>query len=266
MANTDLNVHGARQNCENLTLSVITVSFNDLDRLQITMDSLMNVDSRVEHVLVVPTRDLKTRDFLKSRKLTSNSNQTVVLDGGHGVYDAMNLGISASSAKFICFWNSGDRLFDLNNLQDFLETLAFSSAPWLICEANLEWANCDEYNSKSMLKFLLGEPNTFISHQAVIIDRFMLKEIGLFNTRYKVAADTELLIRCNYKFGQPQLFNKVIVHVQAPEFASRNNRRSRFEIFVISLLRLKFHHKFIALYNLLCRELSVISKKYRGDK
>lgn len=245
---------------------MITVSFNDLARLQITMDSLMNVDSRVEHVLVVPTKDLQTRAFLKSRQLASGSNQTVVLDGGHGVYEAMNLGISASSAKFICFWNSGDRLFDLNNLQDFLETLAFSSAPWLICEANLEWANSEEYNSKSMLKFLLGAPNTFISHQAVIIDRLMLKEIGLFNIRYKVAADTELLIRCNYKFGQPQLFNKVIVHVQAPEFASRNNRRSRLEIFVISLLRLKFHQKFIALFNLLCRELAVISKKVSGGK
>jgi len=186
----------------------------------------------------------------------------LVLDEGNGIYEAMNLGIATSTGKFVCFWNSGDQLYNSRSFQELLDTLARTNEPWFVCKADLEWTASHAYNSKSMSDFLLNKHNSFISHQAVLIDRLHLKKIGIFNTKYRVAADTDLLIRCNYEFGEPQFFNKVIVHVQTPQFAAKNNRRSRFEIFRITLVRFKFDHKCRALSNLLVREISDLIKKF----
>jgi len=254
-AGTYLNLHGVEQNCENVVLSIITVSFNDLSRLQETISSLENSDSRVEHVLVVPLKDLKTRDWLGSVLSVSGSKRPVIFDEGLGIYEAMNLGVARASGKYVCFWNSGDKLFDTGNFQELINALDNSSEPWFLCESNLEWASKTDYNSTCMLQFLLGVPKSFISHQAVVINRLILEEIGVFNLKYRVAADTELLMRCNNKFGEPRLFGKVVVDVQTPQYASNNNRRSRYEVFKISLLRLQGNQKLIAFFNLLRREI-----------
>lgn len=256
-----MNLHGKGRNCENLLLSIVTVSFNDLPRLQETISSLEKLDCRVEHVLVVPSNDLKTREWLRSELTISDFNRTVVFDEGFGIYEAMNLGIAEASGKYVCFWNSGDKLFDTGNFQELLRTLDTSSEPWLLCQSNLEWANKANYDSRSMLQFLLSEPKNFISHQAVLINRLVIKEMGGFNLKYRVAADTELLIKCNNKFGEPRRFDRVVVDVQAPLFASKNNRRARYEVFKISLLRLHRSQKYTALFNLLKREILVFIQK-----
>jgi len=258
-----LNLHGVGQNCENVVLSIVTVSFNDVSRLQETISSLENSDSRVEHVLVVPLKDSKTRDWLGSVHFVSGSKQRVVFDEGLGIYEAMNLGVTEASGKYICFWNSGDKLFDTENFQELINSLDNSSEPWFLCESNLEWASKTDYNSTSMLQFLLGVPKRFISHQAVVMNRLILKEIGVFDLKYRVAADTELLMRFNNKFGEPRLFGKIVVDVQAPQYASNNNRRSRYEVFKISLLRLPGNQKLIALFNLLSKEILDFLKNHQ---
>ena len=236
-------------------LSIITVSFNDLTRLQKTVISLQHSHPRVEHVLVVPSADLETREWLKSNPSDYVSNQTVILDEGLGIYQAMNLGISEAAGKYVCFWNSGDTLFDMANLQELVVALDDMSEPWLICLANLEWATKNDYGSTSMLRFLLSDPKQFISHQAVFINRLTLIEMGGFNLNYRVAADTELLMRCHQKFGEPWLFDRVVVDVQTPQFASNNNRRSRYEVFKISILKVQPNQKHKAVFNLLKREM-----------
>jgi glycosyltransferase involved in cell wall biosynthesis len=250
-----LNLHGAGLKGEDVVLSIITISFNDLPRLQKTVRSLQQSNRRVEHVLVVPTTDLETREWLKSNRSDNGPKQTVLSDEGLGIYQAMNLGVSGAAGKYICFWNSGDMLFDLANLQELVIALDAISDPWLICLANLEWAEKNDYSSTSMLRFLLSEPKQFISHQAVFINRSALEKMGGFNLKYRVAADTELLMRCHQKFGEPRLFEKVVVDVQTPQFASYNNRRSRYEVFKISILRVQPYKKHKAVFNLLKREI-----------
>jgi glycosyltransferase involved in cell wall biosynthesis len=256
-----LNLHGADKKRENIVLSIITVSFNDLPRLQKTVSSLQHSHSRVEHVIVVPAKDLETREWIKSNPSAYDSNQTLILDEGLGIYQAMNLGISGAAGQYVGFWNSGDALFNLFNFQEMVVTLDVMSDPWLICAANLEWDAKKDYCTTSMLRFLLSEPKHFISHQTVFINRLTLGEMGGFDPKYKVAADTELLLRCYQKFGEPRLFDKVVVDVQTPQFASRNNRRSRYEVFKISMLKVQSNQKYKALFNLLKREiLSLLHK------
>lgn len=204
---------------------------------------------------MVPSTDLETREWLKSDSSDNGSKKTVLADEGLGIYQAMNLGVSGAAGKYVGFWNSGDTLFDLANLQELVIALDAMSDPWLICLANLEWVAKNDYSSTSMLRFLLSEPKQFISHQAVFINRLTLEEMGGFNTKYRVAADTELLMRCHQKFGEPRLFDKVVVDVQTPQFASHNNRRSRYEVFKISILRVQPHQKHKAVINLLKREI-----------
>jgi glycosyltransferase involved in cell wall biosynthesis len=253
-----LNLHRETQNCENLILSIVTVSYNDLARLQHTIDSLITVRLQFEHIVVVPSSDFRTRDWLEANHGEPKSKIRVVLDNGKGIYEAMNLGISHARGKFICFWNSGDLLSNQDNLKSLIETLSSSTESWLVCKANLQWMNSASYNSSSMYDFLIGKPKNFISHQAVIIDRLKLVTLGLFNTKYRVAADTDLLIRSYYEFGEPGQFMNEVVYVQTPQFAATHNRRSRIEILKITFAQFKFTDRYKALSHLFIRELSVL--------
>ena len=261
-----MNLHRETQNCENPILSIVTVSYNDLERLHHTIDSLITVRSQFEHIVVVPSSDFRTRDWLEANYGVPKSQIRVVLDNGQGIYDAMNLGIAHARGKFICFWNSGDLLSNRENLKNLIERLSSTTESWVVCKAKLEWMKSTSYNSGSMYDFLIGKPNNFISHQTVIIDRLKLKTLGLFNTKYRVAADTDLLIRSYYEFGEPGQFVNEVVYVQTPQFAATHNRRSRIEILKITLEQFRFTDRYRALSHLLIRELSVLPSNLLRNK
>ena len=87
-------------------LTIITVSAFDWDRLKITLDSMPKSQSDIEHILVCPIDDFKTKNIWEKHVEGINYENAIVFDENNGIYDAMNYGASFSSGKFLTFWNS----------------------------------------------------------------------------------------------------------------------------------------------------------------
>jgi len=90
-----------KSDIERLVLSVITVGLCPRDIIN-TLFPLTNalIDARVEFVVVTPLTNLDS--------IAKYISAVFVHDQGEGVYQAMNLGISASRGDYLWFLNSGD--------------------------------------------------------------------------------------------------------------------------------------------------------------
>lgn len=111
----------------------------------------------------------------------------------HGVYYAMNAAIDFASGKYIAFLNSDDFFNDNKAIEYSISALEknnadFSYASTLVVnEENKSWIFDD-----NMHKFLCCMP---FCHQTMFTKKDVLLAEGKFNTKYKIVADNNLIIK-----------------------------------------------------------------------
>lgn len=245
---------------KNPLLSIITVSAFDEERLSKTMNSLLRIPKNIEHIAVIPENDLSSLVVWKKIRKISNAKFKVIHDKNYGVYEAMNLGVHEATGDYICFWNAGDELISRSALTVLTATLQTVLPTWLICQGDFSWHEPQILKNSELQGFVLNEPHKFISHQTVISKKEFFIDLGGFDTRFKVVADTAMItLMIGVKF--PYFEKNKVVKVETPKFASINQRRARAEIFLIALLYLKRKQRIKAIYNIFLREVLNISKK-----
>lgn len=236
-------------------LSIITVAAFDAQRLQKTLDSFSGILSElVEHVVIHPSQDSETNSLLASGEYVS-SYRSSFTDAGVGIYPAMNIGIEKANGEYVWFINSGDELIT-NEFAGLLKLLENSRPAWLIGKGLFDWREDQEMHLGNLSNFIDFNEDSFISHQTVLIRTQILRDLGYFDVRYKVAADTDLIARIS-ELEPPMWFMEYIVKVQQPEFASAHNRRARFESLLLSI-RLKKRRAFL---HVIHREFSNANKR-----
>ena len=243
-------------------LSIITVSAFDSQRLANTLNSLIEVRSSIEHVVVVPKSDLESIAILKSHSVSAPHPVILVNDEKQGVYPAMNIGANAATGKYLCFWNAGDELNSPEELNALLESLNARNPKWVICQGNFQWRNDQELSSSNLAGFVKHKSDTFISHQTVIMQRVTFMGVGMFDSRYRVAADTAMITQL-YLMEEPRWEHSVVVKVETPEFASHNHRQARIEVLLIVFRELRGSQRSQAIRNIFHAETRRLIEKLK---
>lgn len=105
-------------NENNVTLSIVTITFNDLNGL---VDTVASVDAVFEktsrrqsfqHVIVDGGSTDGTPSYLVQLRGAHRVSTVVISEPDDGVYDAMNKGVRLASGVFVLFLNSGDMFHD----------------------------------------------------------------------------------------------------------------------------------------------------------
>jgi GT2 family glycosyltransferase len=243
-------------------LSIITVSAFDKSRLSKTLKSLAGLPSEVEHVIITPEDDYDSKSLLKSHEFSGQNQLLLAHDNNKGVYAAMNSGALVANGKYICFWNAGDRLNTQNDLKNLINTFRLKEPIWAISQGIFDWRSKQELSVSSLYKFVTHVPNTFISHQTIFVEKKTFIEIGMFDIRYKVAADTAQITKL-FLIEPPVFEESEVVLVETPNFASKNHRRARFEVLIIVFRYLSGFQKMQALLNILQNEIYRIARKIK---
>ena len=105
------------------TISIITVSAFDEERLSATLKSLAMLGEGAEHVVVIPKDDSNSVALWERFKVKATIEMRMVNDQNQGVYHAMNIGAKEAKGDYICFWNAGDQLISPNSLQKLIKKL-----------------------------------------------------------------------------------------------------------------------------------------------
>jgi SAM-dependent methyltransferase len=236
-------------------LSIITVAAFDSERLETTLKSLIAVSKLdLEHITVSPRDDHNARTVWQNIcERLPNFKQ--VLDENEGIYSAMNLGSTYATGKYLVFWNAGERITNYEQMSQLIQWLRSSDSPQLISQAEIEWLPGNLQDHESYLGFLSGQNSKFISHQSYFVSTEYFRELGGFSTKFKVASDTEFILRMS-RYGID--FSEVIkpVWVENSKFASLNHRLGRLENLQMSLKFIFKKKLFLRLPKLILSEIS----------
>lgn len=241
-----------------LLLTVVTVSAFDHTRLKRTLQSTKNLPDKVEHVCIIPEKDLESRNLLDSER-AHGRNLKMAYDTNSGVYGAMNLGASIASGEYVIFWNSGDLLHSLSEFQNFLCDLENIKPIWALASGVHEDGRIHENSLEGLRNFRDQKPGSYVSHQVIASNRRFMFDVGLFDLNYKIAADTKM-IHAFTRLGSPLVSHSRIVEIEAPQLSAKHHRRSRYETAKLAVVDLILRTNYKPLINVLRRELRLLRR------
>lgn len=160
----------------------------------------------------------------------------VVSEPDDGIYDAMNKGVMAARGEVIYFLNADDRFHDAGVLDAVAE--AFRQEPDIdLLYGNVVYVKPGGNMGRSFAHISSRNlPFHDLNHQAVFARRSLFSEIGLFNTRFRINADHDWLIRVFRAGAQTRHIRRQIAffdaggrHVRDPEALSSERRLVRLQ-------------------------------------
>ncbi len=212
---------------------------------------------------MIPAKDAQSFEFLTNYQSASDVNIEIVFESKPGIYSAMNDGLFASRGKWVYFLNCGDLLVKNLNARELVRVLKASQSDWIIFNGIFDWRP-SQLSSRENLEKFVRNSGGYISHQTIIASTEFLINLGGFNTKYKIASDTDLITRM-YKSIDPQYCDFDLANIEFPVASSLKNRRGRIESMLIALRysHLK-HHPSIWRFFLHREALSLRLRLFRG--
>ena len=184
-----------------MKFSVITTCFNRAGTIRETIESALAQDYRdMEYIVVDGASTDGTREIVREY---AERIDKVVSEKDGGMYEAINKGIRLATGDVICLLHSDDVFFDTHTLSDVARAFEQTGADLVYADGiyvNAEkpqqivrnWIGGKYSRRKVGWGWLPLHPTCYIRREV------MLRE-GLYDERYKIAADTDLLIRYLYE-------------------------------------------------------------------
>lgn len=236
-----------------LLLSIVTVSAFDHERLKLSLGTSRLIPSRAEHIFIIPENDLVSRLLLQNA-VDQGIQLKFSFDNNSGVYSAMNLGATVASGQYVIFWNSGDLINLSSELEIFMNELSVSRPTWAVAQGVLESGDVHKNTLSSIGDFRNQKLGSYVSHQVIACERRTMFDLGLFDLRYKVAADTKM-IQDLARLTTPLVSSTRIVLIEEPRYASKFHRKSRRETAKLAIHDLFLRAYFKPILNVLKREI-----------
>lgn len=189
-------------------ISIITAVYNAETTLQRTIDSIApQMDVDVEYIVVDGGSTDGTLDIIKRNSATITK---WVSEADGGIYDAFNKGIKMANGILVGIIN-GDDWYESDTFslvkQDYL------THP----EADIYYGLARFWNADGILMAVQGHTDSFLSygmicHPTCFVNKRVYENIAMFDTRYKIAADYNLMITlketgCKFHFIEKVLAN-----------------------------------------------------------
>lgn len=178
------------------TVSVITISFKDLDGLKRTVESVraQRYEGRIEHIIIDGGSGDEVRDYLSGVEPAFAYWQSEP-DGGR--YDAMNQGIAHASGDLLWFLHSADRFSEPDVVARAVEALAGQGPAHELWGFGMDrLIGMDRVRGPipfRLRKFLAGKQ--VVPHQASFFGSALVDKIGGYDLDFGIAADQEFILR-----------------------------------------------------------------------
>lgn len=179
-----------------LKVSIVTVSYNCRKTIEQTLLSVLGQSySNIEYIVIDGNSTDGTTEILKRYE---DRLAVYLSEDDKGIYDAMNKGISYATGDIIGILNSDD-WYDKDTVKKVVQCFEESGSDVVYGEMMVVYPHGYMHKWKTLsleaIKYTMNMP-----HPTVFIKRVLYSKYGLFNCRYKVAADYELLLRL-YNYG-----------------------------------------------------------------
>ncbi|OAQ38788.1 glycosyl transferase [Pedobacter psychrophilus] len=181
-----------------MKISIITVVYNNQKTLETAIKSVLSQKyNDIEYIIIDGGSSDNT---LKIIERYGSRISKIVSEPDKGIYDAMNKGISLATGDIIGVLNSDDIYNDNKVISDVMN--CFINNPSVnIVYGDLVYVNSDDTNKVVRKWESLGFYNEYFEdgnvppHPSLFLRAEVYQISGLFNLKYKLAADYEFMLR-----------------------------------------------------------------------
>jgi peptidoglycan/xylan/chitin deacetylase (PgdA/CDA1 family) len=182
-------------------VSVITITFNDLDGLKETVDSVraQRYEGHIEHIVIDGGSGDHVVDYLAENESGFTHWQSEP-DGGR--YDAMNQGIARASGDLLWFMHSKDTFYDPDVVAHVVETISAQGDVRDVWGYGLQNTVGPDGSSIGdpwapvpfdLYKFITR--GMAVPHQAAFFGASLVNKLGGYDTEFGIAADQLFILQ-----------------------------------------------------------------------
>lgn len=181
-------------------VTVITVAYNSVDNLRISLELLKKQDyPYIESVIIDGGSADGSYEFISSfaeefHHVTDDMAHTCkwISEKDNGLYDAVNKGIDMASGDIIgCYWDMYESEHVLSDIVD------------IICREGTDGVHGDllyvDENGKTVRKWRMGRGKIrqgwMPGHPTLYLKREVYEKFGRYDTEYRISADFEFMVR-----------------------------------------------------------------------
>ena len=181
-------------------ISIITIAYNSASTISDTLESVRIQDyPRIEHIII----DGGSKDDTVKISKQFPHVEKIISEPDHGLYDAMNKGISHSTGEIVGILNSDDFYVNSTVISDVVKLMEEQQSEALYADLVfvaryhtdqvVRYWKTGDYKTNS---FLLG---WMPPHPTFFVRREVYKMYGVYKTELRFSADYELMLRLLYK-------------------------------------------------------------------
>ena len=180
-----------------MKISIITATYNSEKTLKDTLDSVLKQTYKdYEHIIVDGMSKDNTMQIVKEYEEKYDGKLKYISEKDTGLYDAMNKGIKMATGDIIGILNSDDMYANEKVLEDIANKFKESN-----CDGT--YANLKFMDEETMSKpqRIWKSPKGKIkngwhpAHPTLYLKKEVYDKIGLFNLKYRIAADYDFMLR-----------------------------------------------------------------------
>lgn len=179
-----------------LKISIITVCYNSVATIESTLKSVASQDyPNIEYIIVDGGSTDGTLDIVKRYQNVS----TLVSEPDQGIYDAMNKGIKLATGDVIGTLNADDFYINNTAMSDVAKTFEGNAVD--ACFADLVYVGQNDtdkivrYWKSQQYQPGLFKKGWMPAHPTFFVRKTVYEKFGMFDLKFRIAADFELLFR-----------------------------------------------------------------------
>lgn len=182
-----------------MKISIITVTYNSASTLRDTIESVLSQTYQdIEYIIVDGLSKDNTMEIVREYEPKFNGRMRYVSEKDSGLYDAMNKGFKMATGEVVGLINSDDLLAEptaIEKVMDYFEKHKNADAVY----ADLYYVAQDN-TSKIVRYWKSGKQRPFKygwhpAHPTFYVKKDIYQRYDIFNLKYKLAADFELMLR-----------------------------------------------------------------------
>lgn len=180
-----------------MKISIITVTYNSSKTLKDTLESVLNQTYKnYEHIIVDGLSKDNTMEILKEYETKYEGKLKYISEKDTGLYDAMNKGIKIATGDIIGILNSDDIYANEDVLQKIVDKFNQSK-----CDGTYGDLMFMDEETMSKPQRIWKSPKGKLkngwhpAHPTLYLKKEVYDKIGVFNLKYRIAADYDFMIR-----------------------------------------------------------------------
>ncbi len=212
-------------------VSIITVVYNGAKTIEKTIQSVLGQSyDNIEYIIIDGLSTDGTQEIIRKYQ---DSIAYFVSEKDNGLYDAMNKGIQKATGEIIGIINSDDWYAE-NVIEKVVQFYEQSEVDLIYGKViNILENGREILIGKKPIDYIWFQ--NVIHHPSVFVKRDIYEKFGVFDTKYRISADYDLLLRFYSKGVRFGYMDEIIAYFRMGGISSVRARQMEDETYAISL-------------------------------